>query len=166
MSSIASVVTKTITKAASASVSPTPTVRATPQGGVLEGGDPSHYDPKNPIILFIIQVRWTQHSGYEVSRWSQCAATSRSRERNDQISSSQTRICDTMKISVKSPLGCSCYTMRRFSNISSTCALLTCDYRQESLLFSADYCTGLSPSSDSLELSRKLLVESYLGLQL
>ena len=30
--------------------------RATPQGGVLEGIDPSVYDPKNPIILFIIQV--------------------------------------------------------------------------------------------------------------
>lgn len=30
--------------------------RATPQGGVLEGVDPSKYDPKNPIILFIIQA--------------------------------------------------------------------------------------------------------------
>lgn len=30
--------------------------RATPQGGVFEGVNPSHYDPKNPIILFIIQA--------------------------------------------------------------------------------------------------------------
>ena len=30
--------------------------RAVPQGGVLEGANPSVYDPKNPIILFIIQV--------------------------------------------------------------------------------------------------------------
>ncbi|KAM4058636.1 sodium/hydrogen exchanger family protein [Hirsutella rhossiliensis] len=30
--------------------------RATPQGGVLEGANPSKYDPSNPIILFIIQV--------------------------------------------------------------------------------------------------------------
>ncbi|KAF2724460.1 K(+)/H(+) antiporter 1 [Polychaeton citri CBS 116435] len=26
------------------------------QGGILEGQDPSHYDPKNPIILFILQA--------------------------------------------------------------------------------------------------------------
>ncbi|GAE00058.1 K+ homeostasis protein Kha1 [Paecilomyces variotii No. 5] len=30
--------------------------RATPQGGILEGGNPTHYDPKNPITLFIIQA--------------------------------------------------------------------------------------------------------------
>jgi hypothetical protein len=30
--------------------------RAPPQGGILEGGNPSHYDPKNPIVIFIIQV--------------------------------------------------------------------------------------------------------------
>ncbi|KAI5371074.1 putative cation/H+ exchanger, sodium/solute symporter superfamily [Septoria linicola] len=30
--------------------------RATPQGGILEGIDPTHYDSKNPIILFIIQA--------------------------------------------------------------------------------------------------------------
>ncbi|KAK1145122.1 hypothetical protein N8T08_004555 [Aspergillus melleus] len=28
--------------------------RATPQGGILEGGNPSHYDPKNPIASIII----------------------------------------------------------------------------------------------------------------
>ncbi|KAI9653604.1 MAG: K(+)/H(+) antiporter [Alyxoria varia] len=26
------------------------------QGGILEGGNPSEYDPKNPVVLFIIQV--------------------------------------------------------------------------------------------------------------
>ncbi|KAE8155263.1 Sodium/hydrogen exchanger family-domain-containing protein [Aspergillus avenaceus] len=32
------------------------TNRATPQGGILEGGNPSHYDSKNPIVIFIIQA--------------------------------------------------------------------------------------------------------------
>lgn len=27
-----------------------------PQGGILEGGNPTHYDSKNPLVLFIIQV--------------------------------------------------------------------------------------------------------------
>lgn len=39
-----------------ATPSPSGENRAPPQGGVIEGGDPSHYDPKNPLILFIIQV--------------------------------------------------------------------------------------------------------------
>lgn len=30
--------------------------RATPQGGILEGGNPTHYDTKNPIVVFIIQA--------------------------------------------------------------------------------------------------------------
>ncbi|KJZ77001.1 hypothetical protein HIM_03322 [Hirsutella minnesotensis 3608] len=30
--------------------------RAPPQGGVFEGANPSHFDPSNPIILFIIQT--------------------------------------------------------------------------------------------------------------
>lgn len=34
----------------------TGSVRAAPQGGILEGGNPTHYDSKNPIVLFIIQV--------------------------------------------------------------------------------------------------------------
>ncbi|KAF4634774.1 hypothetical protein G7Y89_g3327 [Cudoniella acicularis] len=56
MSSIAaSVLTRTVT--ASASSAPSSSAdRATPQGGVLEGSNPSTYDPKNPIILFIIQA--------------------------------------------------------------------------------------------------------------
>ncbi|KAL8827946.1 MAG: hypothetical protein Q9170_006811 [Blastenia crenularia] len=38
--------------------SPTPTagVRAAHQGGILEGANPSKYDAKNPIIMFIIQA--------------------------------------------------------------------------------------------------------------
>ncbi|GAQ11789.1 K(+)/H(+) antiporter 1 [Aspergillus lentulus] len=36
------------------SVASSPTVP--PQGGILEGGNPSHYDPKNPIVIFIIQA--------------------------------------------------------------------------------------------------------------
>lgn len=32
------------------------TVKATPQGGILVGTNPSVYDPKNPIVLFIIQA--------------------------------------------------------------------------------------------------------------
>jgi hypothetical protein len=47
----------TITKTVSAAASPSPSLRATPQGGILEHGNPTVYDPKNPIILFIIQVR-------------------------------------------------------------------------------------------------------------
>jgi hypothetical protein len=31
-------------------------LRAPHQGGVLDGVNPSHYDAKNPLILFIIQV--------------------------------------------------------------------------------------------------------------
>ncbi|KAL4913575.1 Sodium/hydrogen exchanger family-domain-containing protein [Aspergillus aurantiobrunneus] len=30
--------------------------RAPPQGGILEGGNPSQYDPRNPIVIFIIQA--------------------------------------------------------------------------------------------------------------
>jgi hypothetical protein len=40
----------------SASATPTGVVKAPPQGGVLEGVNPVHFDAKNPIILFIIQV--------------------------------------------------------------------------------------------------------------
>jgi hypothetical protein len=31
-------------------------VRVSPQGGILEGGNPTVYDSKNPLVLFIIQV--------------------------------------------------------------------------------------------------------------
>lgn len=52
---VTSLVTKTVT-AASASASSTN--RVTPQGGILEGENPTVYDPKNPIILFIVQVSY------------------------------------------------------------------------------------------------------------
>lgn len=31
-------------------------VRVTPQGGILEGSNPTVWDSKNPITLFVIQV--------------------------------------------------------------------------------------------------------------
>ncbi|QVM11129.1 K(+)/H(+) antiporter [Coccidioides posadasii str. Silveira] len=34
-----------------------PTNRATPQGGIFDRLNPSQYDPKNPLTLFIIQVK-------------------------------------------------------------------------------------------------------------
>ncbi|KXG54266.1 Cation/H+ exchanger [Penicillium griseofulvum] len=30
--------------------------KVSPQGGILEGGNPTQYDPKNPLVLFIIQA--------------------------------------------------------------------------------------------------------------
>jgi hypothetical protein len=50
---VSEVVTRIITTSSGMASS---TLRAAPQGGILEGGNPSQYDPKNPIILFIIQV--------------------------------------------------------------------------------------------------------------
>ncbi|KAF2202199.1 K(+)/H(+) antiporter-like protein 1 [Delitschia confertaspora ATCC 74209] len=49
-------VSQVVTKAVA---SPTPTSavnKVPPQGGVLEGANPVHYDSKNPIIIFIIQA--------------------------------------------------------------------------------------------------------------
>jgi hypothetical protein len=42
--------------AASASAAPTAPVKAPPQAGVLDGVNPVHFDAKNPLILFIVQV--------------------------------------------------------------------------------------------------------------
>ncbi|RDA86870.1 hypothetical protein CP532_1427 [Ophiocordyceps camponoti-leonardi (nom. inval.)] len=53
MSTISSAVSATLSSAAATSTAEN---RAPPQGGVLEGANPSHYDPSNPIILFIIQT--------------------------------------------------------------------------------------------------------------
>ncbi|KAL8768544.1 MAG: hypothetical protein Q9209_005229 [Squamulea sp. 1 TL-2023] len=53
---MASIVTSLVTVTPSPSPSPTSGVRAAQQGGILEGADPSHYDSKNPIIVFIIQA--------------------------------------------------------------------------------------------------------------
>jgi hypothetical protein len=52
----AKTVTEVVTKTINATATASSTLRAPFQGGILEGGNPSHYDPKNPIILFIIQV--------------------------------------------------------------------------------------------------------------
>ncbi|KFX91723.1 hypothetical protein O988_07612, partial [Pseudogymnoascus sp. VKM F-3808] len=51
---ITSAVSNTVAAAAAATTSSG--LRATPQGGILEGANPATYDPKNPIILFIIQA--------------------------------------------------------------------------------------------------------------
>ena len=45
----------------SALAAATAVVKAPPQAGVLEGGNPVHVDAKNPIILFIVQVRRQQY---------------------------------------------------------------------------------------------------------
>ncbi|KAI1609168.1 Sodium/hydrogen exchanger family-domain-containing protein [Exophiala viscosa] len=45
--------TKTVTVTAATSSA---TVRASPQGGIFDHVDPTVYDPKNPIILFVIQA--------------------------------------------------------------------------------------------------------------
>ncbi|KAM5485202.1 hypothetical protein McanCB56680_002123 [Microsporum canis] len=42
--------------AAAAVASPTSTHRASPQGGIFDKANPTHYDPKNPLVLFIIQA--------------------------------------------------------------------------------------------------------------
>lgn len=55
MATITEVVTSVVTKTV-ASASATSTNKAAPQGGILEGSNPTKYDPKNPIILFIIQA--------------------------------------------------------------------------------------------------------------
>jgi hypothetical protein len=47
-------VTQIITKTAASATSSSNAVP--PQAGVIEGVNPVHYDPKNPIILFIVQV--------------------------------------------------------------------------------------------------------------
>jgi len=54
MSTVTQIVTSVVSASSAASASST--LRARPQGGILEGEDPSVYDSKNPIILFIIQV--------------------------------------------------------------------------------------------------------------
>jgi hypothetical protein len=52
---MASSITKTLsTAAATASAA----LKAAPQGGIIEHQNPSTYDPKNPVIIFIIQARF------------------------------------------------------------------------------------------------------------
>lgn len=51
-------VTEFITHTVNATCAATPssTNRVTPQGGIFEHGNPTKYDTKNPIVLFIIQA--------------------------------------------------------------------------------------------------------------
>ncbi|EFR00744.1 hypothetical protein MGYG_03749 [Nannizzia gypsea CBS 118893] len=49
-------VTGSLPLVAAAAASPTSTHRASPQGGIFDGANPSHYDPKHPLTLFIIQA--------------------------------------------------------------------------------------------------------------
>ena len=51
-------ISSAVSKTAAAAAAATTGLRAAPQGGILEGANPATYDPKNPIILFIIQVSW------------------------------------------------------------------------------------------------------------
>jgi hypothetical protein len=46
----------TASAASSAAAASSTSARAAPQGGVLEGLNPSQYNPSDPITLFIIQV--------------------------------------------------------------------------------------------------------------
>lgn len=39
---------------------------AKPQGGIIEGLNPIHYNPKDPISLFIVQVRGTGCRGHDI----------------------------------------------------------------------------------------------------
>ncbi|KAF4633308.1 hypothetical protein G7Y89_g4812 [Cudoniella acicularis] len=55
---VTSVITKSVTKTALCETAfATSSHRASPQGGVLEGGNPSVYNTSNPIILFRIQSK-------------------------------------------------------------------------------------------------------------
>ncbi len=51
---VTDMVTTTLTTTGTAAAS---TARAPAQGGILEGMNPTVYNPSSPIILFIIQVR-------------------------------------------------------------------------------------------------------------
>lgn len=57
---ITSVVTATVT---ATSTTTSASSRVAAQGGILEGSNPSKYDPKNPLILFIIQVSQSNAPG-------------------------------------------------------------------------------------------------------
>ncbi|TIA49741.1 hypothetical protein D6C79_03427 [Aureobasidium pullulans] len=49
-------VTDTVTKTIAMSATASSTARAKAQGGILEGENPTHYNPKDPTIIFIIQA--------------------------------------------------------------------------------------------------------------
>lgn len=57
MASVTTTVLQTVTRTVSAAASLTAGAdRAPPQGGVFEGVNPTHWDSKNPITLFVIQA--------------------------------------------------------------------------------------------------------------
>lgn len=57
MATLASTVTQVVTTTVAAvSASASASTRATPQGGILEGANPTIYNPKDPITIWIIQV--------------------------------------------------------------------------------------------------------------
>ena len=103
MSSIASVLTMSVAKtAASTAAAATPTDRATPQGGILEGSNPSKYDPSNPIFLFIIQVRsqssrWETRVGRKYHKLCKPPFGIHGHRGYCQISSLRPQICHTLK---------------------------------------------------------------------
>ncbi|KAI5246423.1 hypothetical protein E4T42_06337 [Aureobasidium subglaciale] len=55
-STITAFVTDTVTKTVAMSATASSTARAKAQGGILEGENPTRYNPKDPIIIFIIQA--------------------------------------------------------------------------------------------------------------
>ncbi|KAI5202542.1 hypothetical protein E4T39_04691 [Aureobasidium subglaciale] len=55
-STVTAFVTDTVTKTVAMSATASSTARAKAQGGILEGENPTHYNPKDPIIIFIIQA--------------------------------------------------------------------------------------------------------------
>lgn len=57
VSLITTTVQQTVTKTLASSGTATSTARVAPQGGILEGGNPTLYNTKDPITIFIIQVR-------------------------------------------------------------------------------------------------------------
>lgn len=80
-SSVVASATAAIVSSASktmASATATSTYRAAPQGGVIEGANPSHYDPKNPIIIFIIRKSHGTQSGGLIADKKQRPASSSS----------------------------------------------------------------------------------------
>jgi len=54
--SAAAIATITATAASTAAAVSSSAARAPAQGGILEGMNPSKFNPKDPITLFIIQV--------------------------------------------------------------------------------------------------------------
>ena len=67
MATITRTVTDHLTTTVTAATTTAATARAPPQAGILEGANPSVYNPGNPIIIFIIQVSLAAEYGLRVS---------------------------------------------------------------------------------------------------